>query len=302
MTDTLRFDNRVVVVTGAGSGIGRTYALEFARRGAKVVVNDLGGSVSGEGNSSKAADLVVEEIRRLGSEAVANYDSVEFGDKIIKTAIDAFGRVDVIINNAGILRDRTMQKITAADWDLIMNVHLKGAFTVTKAAWKLMKKQKFGRIVNTSSGSGLYGNFGQANYSAAKLGLHGFTLTLAKEGEKYNIRTNSIVPTASSRMTEDLFTPDLNKLLAPEKIVPLVVCLCHESCEDNGGLFEVAGGWFTRVRWQRAEGLFLKGELTAENVKANWGKIGNYNGDCDYPVTGMDTVARIMKFNDNPKI
>ena len=298
MADSLRFDNRVVVITGAGSGIGHSYALEFARRGAKVVVNDLGGSVSGEGNSTRAADLVVEEIKRLGSEAVANYDSVEFGDKIIKTAVEAFGKVDVVINNAGILRDRTMQKMTVADWDIIMNVHLKGAFTVTQAAWKLMKKQNYGRIVNTSSGSGLYGNFGQANYSAAKLGLHGFTLALSKEGGKYNIKANSIVPVASSRMTQDLFPPEINAMLIPDKIVPMVVCLCHESCEESGGLFEVAGGWFTRIRLQRAEGLFIDGDVKAEQVRKDWNQISCFERNNDYPTGTMDTIAKVVKFNE----
>ncbi|OMJ80116.1 hypothetical protein SteCoe_19714 [Stentor coeruleus] len=305
MSENLRFDGRVVVITGAGSGLGRAYALEFAKRGAKIVVNDLGGSVKGEGKSTRAADEVAEMVRNAGSVAAVNYDSVENGDKIIKTAIDAFGRVDIIINNAGILRDVSMLKMTSSDWDTIINVHLKGTFSVTKAAWKYFKDQGYGRIVNTSSGSGIYGNFGQANYGAAKMGIHGFTQVLAKEGEKYNIKANSICPVAASRMTQDLFTPELMELLVPEKIVPFVVCLCHESCKENGGLFEVAGGWFTRLRWQRAQGAFLKGKFTAEDVKKEWTKVNCFNGLNDYPTGTQDTIGKIISFsseNAKPKL
>jgi NAD(P)-dependent dehydrogenase (short-subunit alcohol dehydrogenase family) len=171
----LRFDNKVAIITGAGAGIGRTYALYLASRGAKVVVNDLGVSFKGEGHNHKAADVVVEEIKKLGGQAVANYDSVEFGDKIVKTAVDAFGTVDIVINNAGILRDVSFQKMTDLDWDLIMKVHLKGTYSVTRAAWNIMREKGYGRIINTSSASGLYGSFGQVNYSTAKMAIHGFT-------------------------------------------------------------------------------------------------------------------------------
>src|SRR5256885_12700173 len=187
MADELRFDGKVVVVTGAGQGLGRSHALLFARRGAKVVVNDLGGSHTGSGKSSAAADKVVAEIKELGGNAVANYDSVEDGDKIVKTAVDAFGRIDIVINNAGILRDTTFHKMTREDWDLIFKVHVLGAFRVTHAAWPLMREQGYGRIIFTTSAAGLYGNFGQANYSAAKLALVGLTQTLALEGDKKNI-------------------------------------------------------------------------------------------------------------------
>ncbi|CAG9310543.1 unnamed protein product [Blepharisma stoltei] len=294
MADTLRFDNRVIIVTGAGSGLGRAYALEFARRGGKIVVNDLGVSRVGEGSSARVADNVVDEIRKLGGTAVANYDSVEFGEKIVKAAIDAFGRIDVIINNAGILRDVSFGKMTDNDWDLIMRVHLGGAFSLTKAAWLKMREQKFGRIINTSSGSGIYGNFGQANYSTAKYGLHGFTLTLAKEGEKNNIRVNTIVPNAASRMTEDILTPDLLRLLTPERVVPLVVYLCHESCQQTGNLYEVAGGFIATMRWQRSPGLYGGENIRAEDIKRRWAEANNYTGNVDYPQAHTDTLQKVM--------
>lgn len=176
-TNELRFDGKVAIVTGAGAGLGRAYAHLLASRGAKVVVNDLGGSVSGDASKAthKAADVVVDEIKKLGGQAVANYDSVEFGDKIVKTAVDNFGTVDIVINNAGILRDISMQKMTENDWDLIIKVHLKGSYSVARAAWNIMREKNYGRIINTSSSAGIFGSFGQANYAAAKLGLHGFT-------------------------------------------------------------------------------------------------------------------------------
>ena len=303
MTESLRFDNRVVVITGAGSGLGKSYALEFGKRGAKVVVNDLGGSRNGEGKSSKAADEVVEEIKRNGGTAVANYDSVEFGEKIIETALKAFGRVDVIINNAGILRDTSMLKMTNNDWDLIMNIHLKGAFTVTKAAWKHMRDNKYGRIINTSSGSGLYGSFGQANYSAAKMGLHGFTNTLTKEGSKYGINVNTIVPIASSRMTEDLFPPEIQKIMSPDKIVPLVVYLCHESSQETGGLFESVGGWYAKLRLQRTQGEYIPGNVTAEQIKKSWNNSVSFDKTNHYPADNTETIQLVMKLVETkPKI
>lgn len=180
----LRFDGKVAIVTGAGGGLGKVYALMFAARGAKVVVNDLGGSFKGEGASSKAADLVVDEIKKAGGEATANYDSVEFGEKIVQTALDAYGTVDIIVNNAGILRDVGFHKMSQQDWDLIYTVHLKGTYALCKAAWNVMREKKYGRIVNVASAAGIYGNFGQANYSAAKLGILGLSQTLAREGKK----------------------------------------------------------------------------------------------------------------------
>uniref|UniRef100_F6ZEV4 Peroxisomal multifunctional enzyme type 2 n=1 Tax=Ornithorhynchus anatinus TaxID=9258 RepID=F6ZEV4_ORNAN len=280
MAASLRFDGRVVLVTGGGGGLGRAYSLAFAERGASVVVNDLGGDFKGEGKSSSAAAKVVEEIRKKGGKAVANYDSVEAGEKIVKAALDAFGRIDIVINNAGILRDRSFVRISDHDWDIIHRVHLRGSFQVTRAAWDHMKQQNFGRIIMTSSAAGIYGNFGQANYSAAKLGLVGLSNTLAIEGRKYNIHCNSIAPTAGSRLTQTVMTQDMVDALKPEYVAPLVLWLCHESCMENGGLFEVGAGWIGKLRWERTLGAIVRQKnqpMTPEAVKADWKKICDFD-------------------------
>ncbi|XP_018054878.1 PREDICTED: peroxisomal multifunctional enzyme type 2-like isoform X3 [Atta colombica] len=273
----LRFDGRVIVVTGAGAGLGRTYALLFASRGASIVVNDLGSNKHGDGSSTKSADAVVEEIRQNGGKAVANYDSVLDGEKIIKTAIDSFGRIDVVVNNAGILRDTSFAKMTEDKWDIIHNIHLKGAMKTTQAAWPYFIKQKYGRIIFTSSNSGLYGNFGQSNYSSAKLGLVGLTNTLAVEGSTKNIYTNVIVPTAGSRLTEDIIPPDFFEQLKPELIAPVVFWLCHEDCTENGSMIETALGWAGKCHIIRSAGCVLRQNLsvdvTPETVRENWLKI-----------------------------
>ncbi|GFY59938.1 hypothetical protein TNIN_378221 [Trichonephila inaurata madagascariensis] len=271
----LKFSGRVAVVTGAGGGLGRQYALLLAGRGAAVVVNDLGGTPSGEGKSSSAADAVVKEIKDMGGKAVADYNSVEEGEKIVKTAIDNFGRIDILINNAGILRDRAFTNISVEDWDLVHRVHLRGSFMITKAAWPYFRKQKYGRVIMTASGAGIYGNFGQTNYSAAKLGVLGLSNTLAIEGKKYNIHCNTIVPIAASRLTQDILPPDIFDLLKPSLVSPVVAWLCHESCEDTGGIFEAAGGWIGKYQWQRSSGrAFIPPHtLTVEAVRDNWAAI-----------------------------
>ncbi|XP_008845234.1 peroxisomal multifunctional enzyme type 2 [Nannospalax galili] len=297
MASPLRFDGRVVLVTGAGGGLGRAYALAFAERGALVVVNDLGGDYKGIGKGSSAADKVVEEIRRKGGKAVANYDSVEAGEKLVKTALDTFGRIDVVVNNAGILRDRSFARISDEDWDIIQRVHLRGSFQVTRAAWDHMKKQKYGRIIMTSSASGIYGNFGQANYSAAKLGLLGLANTLAVEGKKSNIHCNTIAPVARSRMTQTLLPEDVAEALKPDYVAPLVLWLCHDTCEESGSLFEVGAGWIGKLRWERTLGAIVREQnqpMTPEAVKANWKKICDFS-NASKPQTTHDSMSSVIE-------
>ena len=296
----LRFDGKVAIVTGAGAGLGRAYAHLLAARGAKVVVNDLGVSFKGEGSDSKAADVVVAEIKKAGGVAVANYDSVEFGEKIVKTALDNFGTVDIVINNAGILRDVSFQKMSEQDWDLIMKVHLKGSFSVTRAAWNIMREKGFGRIINTSSSAGIFGSFGQANYAAAKLGLHGFTMSLAREGEKRNIKVNSVAPLAGTRMTETVMPKELVEALKPEFVAPLIAVLCHEACPESGSLFEVGAGYICKNRWQRSEGvLFKTEELSPEGVLQRWSKIVDFTKGT-FP-TGNQEIMEVIVSNIDTK-
>lgn len=249
MSEPITFDGRVAVVTGAGGGLGRTYALNLARRGARVVVNDLGGSVDGSGESQAAADVVVNEIVAAGGEAVANYDSVstpEGGALIVQGAVEAFGHVDIVINNAGILRDRSFANMTMTEIDAVLDVHLKGAFYVSQPAFKIMKDNGYGRFVFTASAAGLFGNFGQANYGAAKLGLVGLSNVLAVEGMKYNIKSNAIAPIARTRMTEDILGPFV-EMVDPNQVTPMVVYLCSEDNEFTHEIFTVGGGRYGRV-------------------------------------------------------
>jgi 3-hydroxyacyl-CoA dehydrogenase/3a,7a,12a-trihydroxy-5b-cholest-24-enoyl-CoA hydratase len=295
MSNELRYDGRVAIITGAGNGLGRAHALLFASRGAKVVVNDLGGSTRGEGKSSAAADKVVEEIRAAGGEAVANYDSVEDGEKIVQTALDSFGRVDIVVNNAGILRDVTFHKMTDADWDIIHRVHVHGAYKVTHAAWPRMRDQGYGRIIFTASAAGIYGNFGQANYSAAKLSLVGLSNTLALEGRKYNVRANTIAPIAGSRMTETVLPKELIEALRPEFVSPLVAWLAHESCEETGGLYEVGGGFFAKLRWERTQGhtVRLGRPITPELIQKSWSTIVDF-GKSTHPADVASALQPVM--------
>lgn len=291
----IRFEGRVAVVTGAGGGLGRSHALMLASRGAKVVVNDLGSSLTGEGSSASAADVVVAEIAAAGGTAVANYDSVEFGDRIIQTAIDHWGKIDILVNNAGILRDVSFAKMTLSDWDLVYTIHLLGAFKCCHAAWPHMRDAGFGRIINTSSASGIYGNFGQANYAAAKLGLHGLTQTLAAEGRKRNIIVNSIAPIAGSRMTQTVMPKPLVDALRPDYVSALVAKLAHESTEATGGMYEAGGGFFSQVRWQRAAGKsFRLGRLvTPEQIAASWEEITGFDQP-SYPTSIAESLQPIV--------
>ncbi|MDB4943604.1 MAG: Oxidoreductase, short chain dehydrogenase/reductase family [Labilithrix sp.] len=291
----LRFDNRVAIVTGAGNGLGRAHALLLASRGAKVVVNDLGGAATGGGRSSAAADKVVEEIKAGGGEAVANHDSVEDGAKIVQQALDTWKRIDIVVNNAGILRDVSFAKMTQEDWDLVYRVHVLGAFRVTKAAWDHMREAGYGRLIFTASAAGIYGNFGQANYSMAKLGLHGFAQTLAIEGKKKNVFANTIAPIAGSRLTETILPKEITEALKPEYVSPLVAWLCHESCEENGGLFEVGGGLFTKLRFERTEGkLFKLGRpMQPEQLQKAWGQITDF-GKSTHPGDVTSSMQPIL--------
>jgi (3R)-3-hydroxyacyl-CoA dehydrogenase / 3a,7a,12a-trihydroxy-5b-cholest-24-enoyl-CoA hydratase / enoyl-CoA hydratase 2 len=290
---TVRFDDRVAIVTGAGGGLGRSYAIGLANRGAKVVVNDLGGSTSGVGADTSAADAVVAEIKAAGGEAVANHDSVLEGAKIVQTALDAFGKVDIVINNAGILRDGSFHKMSDEDWDLVYNVHVKGAYSVTRAAWPHMREQKYGRVIFTASAAGIYGNFGQANYSSAKAGLYGLCRTLNQEGKKFNIFCNTIAPFAGSRLTETVLPAQVLEKIKPEYVMPLVAKLCSEAHVDGGGLYEVGAGWFGRLRWERSAGLTLDlNELTPELLAENWDKVVDFS-NATHPRHIADALAPI---------
>jgi len=283
MTEPITFDGRVAVVTGAGGGLGRGYALELARRGARVVVNDLGGAVDGSGASRQAADVVVEEVETAGGEAVANYDSVstrDGGAAIIQTAVDAFGTVDIVINNAGILRDKSFANMTLDEVDAVLDVHLKGAFYVSHPAYKVMKEKGYGRFVHTSSASGIFGNFGQANYGAAKAGLVGLSNVLAIEGEKYGIKSNAIAPTAKTRMTEDLLGP-FAEMFDPDQVTPMVVYLCSEASDYTHQVFSVGGGRYARVFIGTNSGWF-----------AGQGKVPSVEELAD----NMDTVRDISEY------
>ncbi len=296
----LRFDGRVVVVTGAGNGLGRSHALFFAKRGAKVVVNDLGGSAFGQGKSSEAAQKVVAEIVAAGGTAVANADSVEDGEKIIQTALDTYGRIDVLINNAGILRDVSFHKMTREDWDLIFKVHVLGAFRCTHAAWPHMRDQGYGRVLFTTSSAGLYGNFGQANYSAAKLALVGLSNTLALEGEKKNIRCNAVAPVAASRLTETIMSKEMLEHLKPEYVTPLFGWLAHEDCTTTGGLFEVGAGFFSQLRLERTEGKTFKlgRELTPEAVRGAAEAIGDFS-KATHPANITEALGPVLSNLDS---
>ncbi len=268
--------DRVIVVTGAGGGLGRQYALTLASEGANVVVNDLGGARDGTGAGSAMADQVVAEIKEAGGRAVANYDSVADADgaaSIVQTALDEFGAIHGVVSNAGILRDGTFHKMTAENWDAVLKVHLYGGFHVLRAAWPHFREQSYGRVVVATSTSGLFGNFGQANYSAAKLGLVGLINTLAQEGAKYNIKANAVAPVAATRMTEDILPPEVLQNLRPEFVAPVVAYLCTEECADTKSVFVVGGGSVQRVALFGNDGPKFETPPTVDEVAARWSEI-----------------------------
>ena len=293
---SIRFDNKVAIVTGAGGGLGRAYALELARRGAKVVVNDLGGARDGTGHSD-AALKVVEEIEAMGGEAMSNGGSVAEYDQMVEMVAKArerWGGVHVLINNAGVLRDKTFAKMEPADFEFVVKVHLIGSAMATKACWDTMREQNYGRILMTASSTGLFGNFGQANYGAAKLGLAGLTKTLYLEGAKNNIKVNTIAPVAGTRMTEDLFPAEAFKAFAPEKVVPAALYLVSEDAPANA-IVGAGAGVFQASYVTLTQGALLTGDdLSPEGVAAHWGEITDRSDEI-VPNSGAEQSMLIGK-------
>ncbi len=293
----IRFDNRVAIITGAGGGLGKTYALELASRGAKVVVNDLGGAVDGAGGSSRAADQTVALIQAAGGEAVANYDSVatpEGGAAIVAAAVAAFGTVDIVINNAGVLRDKSFAKMEPADLTVVLDVHLRGAFHVSQPAFKIMKDKNYGRFLFTSSAAGLFGNFGQSNYGAAKMGLVGLSNVIAVEGARNNIKSNVIAPIARTRMTEQLLGPLANHL-DPEQVTPIACYLVSEASAHTHEIFSVGGGRYAKVFVGLCQGWAAgKGSRpSVEDVAEHMSQINNTDGYI-IPASINDEMALLM--------
>lgn len=284
----LNFNGRVALITGGGAGLGRAYSLLFAKLGASVVVNDLADP-----------EPVVQEIIKAGGKAVGNKASAEDGDAVVKSAIDAFGRIDIVVNNAGILRDKAFSNMDDNLWNAVVNVHLRGTYKVTKAAWPYFLKQKYGRVINTTSTSGIYGNFGQANYAAAKLGILGFSRALAIEGAKYNIKVNTIAPNAGTNMTRTIMPEEMVQAFKPEYVAPLVAALASDAVPEPGtkGLYEVGSGWYAETRWQRSGGhsFPVDVELTPEAIAAEWKKIVNFDdGRADHPADVSAGSERAM--------
>ncbi|HEX3810110.1 MAG TPA: SDR family NAD(P)-dependent oxidoreductase [Rhizomicrobium sp.] len=299
---TIRFDNKVVIVTGAGGGLGRCHALEFAKRGAKVVVNDLGGAVDGTGGNSAAAEAVVAEIKTAGGTAIANGASVTDDAGVahlIKQTTDTFGRIDVIIANAGILRDKSFSKMELKDFEIVMNVHVMGSVKPIKAAWDMMKAQQYGRIVVTTSSTGLYGNFGQTNYGAAKLGLVGFMNTLKLEGAKDNIKVNAICPVAATRMTEGLMPPEVLERLKPEYVTPAVVYLASDDA-PTGTILTAGAGVFSSAQIVETNGINLGHNADADTVAENIAKITDFTGAQHYNMGGEQGAKIFARLQDKP--
>jgi len=285
---SITFNNKVAIVTGAGKGIGKQYAMDLAKRGASVVVNDIGKHPE----SGSTADMVVAEIKKRGGKAVADYNSVstmQGGQGIIDTAVEHFGKIDILINNAGILRDRTFMKMTENEWDNIIAVHLKGAFCVTQPAVKIMKENNYGRIVFTTSSSGMYGNFGQSNYGAAKMGVIGIMNTLKLETAKYNIKINTVAPNASTDMTKGVFPKNVAKRIKPEFNTPIVTYLCSEENRESGMIFTMSAGWFARSVMVSGKGLCIgdtKRPILAEEIRDNFYKIKDIENALPYEDCG----------------
>jgi len=294
---SLDFTDKVVIVTGAGGGLGKSHALDFARRGAKVVVNDLGGSMDGSGGSSEAAEAVVAEIKAAGGEAIANGSSVtdDAGvDNMIAQTMDAYGRIDVLVNNAGVLRDKSFAKMEIGDFTFVVDVHLFGTMKPTKAVWPIMKEQGYGRIMVTSSSSGLYGNFGQANYGAAKLGVVGFMNTLKLEGQKDNIHINALAPVAWTRMTENLMPAEMEDMLTPERVTPAVVFMCSEGA-PTGKIICAGAGAYTSAAIVETKGMYLGENPSAEDVAEDWETISKIDDAAKALFQGGEQTGRMFE-------
>jgi NAD(P)-dependent dehydrogenase (short-subunit alcohol dehydrogenase family) len=294
----IRFDNKVAVVTGAGGGLGKAYALLLAARGAKVVVNDLGGTFDGSGSDATPAQQVVDEIKAAGGDAVANYDSVaewESAQKIINTAVENYGRLDILINNAGILRDKSILKMEMDDYRKIMSVHLDGTFFCTKAAFAIMKEQSYGRIVSTASAAGLYGNFGQTNYGAAKMGIAGMMNCVAQEGARYNIKSNTIVPTAGTRLTFTVMPEDVIGKVKPEYVAPVVAWLCSEECNETAKMISAGGGYFSRAAVVEGPGVVFDStkEITVEMIVEKLDQIMSLEDGREY-ASAMEQAGTVL--------
>jgi NAD(P)-dependent dehydrogenase (short-subunit alcohol dehydrogenase family) len=294
---SLDFTDKVVIVTGAGGGLGKSHALDFARRGAKVVVNDLGGSVDGSEGTSTAAQGVVDEIIAAGGEAIANGSSVTDDQGVanmISQTMDAYGRIDVLVNNAGVLRDKSFAKMTIDDFSFVVDVHLFGTLKPTKAVWPIMKEQGYGRIMVTSSSSGLYGNFGQANYGAAKMGVVGFINTLKLEGQKDNIHINALAPVAWTRMTSNLMPPEMEEMLKPEQVTPAVVFMCSDNA-PTGKIICAGAGAFASTHIVETRGMYLGADPSAEQVAENWEQISKLDDQAEALFQGGDQTRRFFE-------
>ncbi|MCZ2108581.1 MAG: SDR family oxidoreductase [Dehalococcoidia bacterium] len=297
---SIRFDGQVAVVTGAGAGLGRSYALDLAARGAKVVVNDLGGDPHGQGENRSAAQKVVDEIKAAGGEAVPNYDSVasyDGGFNIVKTAIDTWGRLDVVICNAGILRDVAFHNMSEDDWDKVFAVHIKGSFTVLRAAWPVFRQQSYGRVVLTTSSSGIYGQFGQANYGAAKTAMLGLMNVLKQEGAKYNVLVNTVAPVAGTRLTQTVMPQEMVEKLKPEMVTPAVVYMVSKENTDSGMIIEAGAGNFNRAVIVKSKGVQpgMDDLKDAEWIQQNWGGITNLEGAEPMWRTGQTLAAHLAE-------
>ena len=295
----VRFDGRVAIVTGAGGGLGRSHAMLLASRGCKVVVNDLGGAADGTGKGTTMAEKVVEEIKAAGGEAAPDFNSVAemAGAKaMVETAVKNFGKVDIVINNAGILRDKSFVKMEEPDWDLVIAVHLRGSFCVTKAAWPVMRENNYGRVVMTTSSAGLFGNFGQVNYSAAKMGIVGIMNSLKHEGAKYNIKVNTIAPFGGTRLTATVMPPNMLEAMKPEFVSPMMAWLASEECEETGSIFVAGAGYFGRVAMREGPGKALdntKG-ITVEMIRDNFDAIKDMTDSKEFASVNEEGMERIF--------